>query len=175
MRLNGPGARRRERERGVGLIEVLVSVVILSIGLLAAARRQVEGMRFSQSAYHRSQAYFLASDIIDRMRANGVGVRAGAYDGAVTAAGLDAPDCGGDGCSPDQIARRDVAQWSAALHPEGVAGAPVAALPSAPGIPARGRVRAVGENAYTVTMSWAETVGGELREESLSLSFVGQG
>ena len=164
----------RRRERGVGLIEVLVSVVILSIGLLAAARMQVEGMRFSQSAYHRSQAYFLASDIIDRMRANGVGVRAGAYDGAETAAGLAAPDCAATGCSPAQIAQRDIAQWSAALHPAGAAGAAIAALPSGPGIQAIGRIAAVGENAYTVTMSWAETVGGELAEESLSLSFVGQ-
>ena len=166
--------RKSQKQAGVGLIEILISVVILSIGFLAAARMQVEGMRSSQSAYHRSQAYFLASDIIDRMRANAVGVRAGAYDGAGTAAGLVPPDCGGAGCSPDQIARRDVAEWSRALHPEGAAGGAVPALPSGPGIDARGTIAAVGDDAYTVTMVWAETVGDEVLEESLSLSFVGQ-
>jgi len=72
--------RNRCQQRGIGFIEILITIALLSIGFLALARMQVEGMRFSQSAYFQSQAYFLASDMINRMRTNTDGVRDGHYD-----------------------------------------------------------------------------------------------
>jgi len=57
-------------QRGVSLVEVLVAVVVLSIGLLGLAGLQASGMRVGQSSIHRSQAAQLAYDILDRMRAN---------------------------------------------------------------------------------------------------------
>lgn len=57
-------------QRGSSLIEVLVAMVILSLGVLGAVSYISSSMRNSQSSYVRSQATWLAGDIIDRMRAN---------------------------------------------------------------------------------------------------------
>lgn len=58
------------RSKGVGLIEVLVTLLLLSTSLLAIATLQTRSLQFNQSAYLRSQANILAYDIIDRMRVN---------------------------------------------------------------------------------------------------------
>ena len=55
---------------GATLIEVLVAVLVLSIGLLGLAGLQVTSLQSNHSAYYRSQATLLAYDIADRMRAN---------------------------------------------------------------------------------------------------------
>lgn len=56
--------------KGVTLIEVLVAVVITSIGILGFASLQFLGLNSNQSAYSRSQATFIATDLAERMRAN---------------------------------------------------------------------------------------------------------
>lgn len=58
------------KSKGVGLIEVLVTVLLLATSLLAIATLQTRSLQFNQSAYLRSQANILAYDIIDRMRVN---------------------------------------------------------------------------------------------------------
>lgn len=64
---------------GFGLVEVLVSFLILLVGLLGMAGLQATALRNNQSAYYRSQAVILANDILDRMRANKVAALAGDY------------------------------------------------------------------------------------------------
>jgi len=66
---------------GFTLIEVLVAVVVVSIGLLGLAELQISGLRANMSSEARSKATLLASDIVERMRANPSGVVAGAYHG----------------------------------------------------------------------------------------------
>jgi len=66
--------------RGFTLIEILVTVVVLSIGLLGLAGLQAVALKFNSTAYQRSQATSLAYDITERMRANATAARAGAYD-----------------------------------------------------------------------------------------------
>jgi type IV pilus assembly protein PilV len=56
------------RQSGVGLIEVLVALLILSISLLSIASLQTRSLQFNQSAYWRSQANVLAADVLDNMR-----------------------------------------------------------------------------------------------------------
>lgn len=58
------------RSRGMTLIEVLVTLVITSVGLLGVAAMQLTSLRNNYDAYVRSQAAMLAADILDRMRAN---------------------------------------------------------------------------------------------------------
>lgn len=60
----------RTSERGFTLLEVLVALVIMSIGLLGLAGLMVNSLKNNQSSAMRSQAAWLAYDIIDRMRAN---------------------------------------------------------------------------------------------------------
>jgi len=57
-------------ERGFTMLEVLVALIITSIGLLGLAGLMVNSLKNNQSAAMRSQAAWLAYDIIDRMRAN---------------------------------------------------------------------------------------------------------
>ncbi|WP_444929600.1 type IV pilus modification protein PilV [Microbulbifer sp. SSSA002] len=57
-------------QRGVGLIEVLVTVLILSTSLLGLAALQNKALQYNHSAYMRSQANILAQDIFERLRAN---------------------------------------------------------------------------------------------------------
>lgn len=59
-----------KRVSGFGLIEVLVTLVILSASLLALAALQTRSLQFNQGAYLRSQANIYAYDILDRMRLN---------------------------------------------------------------------------------------------------------
>lgn len=63
-------AIRVKSQQGATLIEVLVAVVILSIGLLGLAGLQATSVQSNYSAYYRSQATLLAYDLGDRMRAN---------------------------------------------------------------------------------------------------------
>lgn len=60
----------RDQQRGVSLIEVLVAVVVLSLGVLAMAGLQLSSLRGSQGALLRSQAATLTTDMIERMRSN---------------------------------------------------------------------------------------------------------
>lgn len=60
----------RKYQRGVSLIEVLVTMLVISIGLLGMAKLQITSVQSSYSAQLRSQATWLANDLLDRMRAN---------------------------------------------------------------------------------------------------------
>ncbi len=60
----------RPEQKGFTLLEVLVAIVVLSIGLLGLAGLMATSMRNTHSAYQRTQAAWLAYDVIDRMRAN---------------------------------------------------------------------------------------------------------
>jgi len=61
-------AGRPSAQRGVTLIEILVAVVLLSIGLLGLAGLQLRGMQVNQGSALRSQAAIMAEDLADRMR-----------------------------------------------------------------------------------------------------------
>jgi len=58
------------QSNGFTLIEVLITVVILSIGLLGMAGIQIQGLRGTTSSTVRSQATILANDIAERIRMN---------------------------------------------------------------------------------------------------------
>ena len=65
---NNPPLRRRTR--GFTLIEVLVSLVVLSVGLLGIGKLVLFSARANDSAYLRGQATEFAYEILDNMRAN---------------------------------------------------------------------------------------------------------
>lgn len=98
------------RQGGIGLVEVLIAVLILAIGLLGLASMQTNGMRMTNGSMSRSQAVFLANDIVERARAN----RTNRADYAL------APDAGGNvgacdlslGYDPTlTVAQNDMAEW----------------------------------------------------------------
>jgi len=94
----------RPSMRGFTLLEVLVAIVVLSIGLLGLAGLMASSLKNSHSAYQRTQATWLAYDALDRMRANRQVALAGGYNLALGAAP------GGSG-----LAATDLGEWDAAL------------------------------------------------------------
>ena len=67
----------KPRQKGMTLIEVLVSVLILAIGILGAAAIQLNALKYTDSSAMTSQASFIAYDMMDRIRANVDGNAAG--------------------------------------------------------------------------------------------------
>ena len=92
---------------GFTLLEVLIAIVVLSIGLLGLAGLQAAGLRNNNSAYMRTVATQQVSDMADRMRAN----PAGAYAGT---AGAATADCLAAGCAPATMAAHDIFEWNTA-------------------------------------------------------------
>jgi len=75
---------RKKQIVGFTLIEVLVAVLILSIGFLGMAALQITALKSNQSAIQRSQATILAYSMMDEMRANKAVAAVGQYDLAKT-------------------------------------------------------------------------------------------
>jgi type IV pilus assembly protein PilV len=75
------------KSSGMTLVEILIALLILSIGLLGLASLQTLSLKFNTSAYYRTQATQLAYDFADRMRAN----RQAALDGDYAIAAFEDP------------------------------------------------------------------------------------
>jgi len=88
------------RMRGIGLIEVLVSVLVLGVGLLGIAAMQSMALRGGQGSLESSQAMMQTSAIVEAMRANRA--NAGSYN---LAAMTCAAPAGGT------LAQNDLRQW----------------------------------------------------------------
>jgi type IV pilus assembly protein PilV len=97
------------RRNGFTLLEVLVAMVVLSIGLLGLASMMASTMRNNHSAYHRSQATWLAYDIIDRMRVNRASALAPSYNIAL---GVTPATPAG---TPPPLSAVDVFDWKTQL------------------------------------------------------------
>ncbi len=115
------------------MVEVLVTALILSLGLLGLAGLQVKSMQFNHSAYLRSQASLLAYDITDRMRANAVGTANGNYNVASTTPPGPVAGCTTTtGCTPAQMAQNDLDEWKKAVAAALPGGKAVSCLDDSP-------------------------------------------
>ncbi|MGN6227134.1 MAG: type IV pilus modification protein PilV [Dyella sp.] len=73
----------RSPQSGVGLIEVLIAVLVLSIGFLGIAALLAKSLATNNSAMARSMATIASYSILDVMRADLANARSNAYDGTV--------------------------------------------------------------------------------------------
>jgi type IV pilus assembly protein PilV len=147
------GVRHERPERGFTLIEVLVAVVVLSIGLLGVAKLSLGTVQANGSAYMRSQATELVQQIFDDMHANHDVAVALGYNIAFGAGAPAGPDCDLVVCSNAQVANFDLARWVAAL---------AAQLPNGQGqivtVTAVNPTSGSNETAVIVTVQWNDSV-----------------
>lgn len=118
MSLNIPRiSQMRRRQMGVGMIEVLVTMLLISVGFLNMAALQTTAKRSNFDAVQRTNGVMLAHDIVERMRANpgslSTYLTTGLGGGTLSA---PAQDCGaGLACAPLQLAVFDLYEWEQAI------------------------------------------------------------
>ena len=99
-------------QRGASLIEVLVTILLMTIGLAGMAGLQLTGTKLNHSASLRTQATHMAYDVADRMRANLPNINGYLTDFADVASG--GQTC--DGVINPFSAAADVDQWKQCLE-----------------------------------------------------------
>jgi type IV pilus assembly protein PilV len=132
--------RDRGCQSGVSLIEILASLVVVSLGILGVTALQMSGIRSANDGYLYSQAAALAEDMAERIRVNPQ-ARA-RYVLAMAASHSTSTDCETSKCSSDEMASYDLRQWTTALAerlPDGAGAITYAA----------GSV-----NSYSLTVRW---------------------
>lgn len=110
---------RQYHNRGVGLIEVLISLLVIGIGILGMAGVHSSSLQYNQSSYLQSQATFLATDMLDRIQANGslaksssnyqVGLNDSEYSQCIQSGYPNTCETGS--CTPEEMAAYDILQW----------------------------------------------------------------
>lgn len=144
-------------QRGVGLIEILVTLVLLMVGLLGLVGVMVQSQRAQLESYERVQALLLAQDMVGRLSSNRV--VASCY--AITAVTGDAPSlgtgsavtptCGAGTASQQAMALADLTEWGALL----MGAAEVSSAGNAGAVlGARGCIHVVSPNVYQISVAW---------------------
>lgn len=94
---------------GYALLEVMIGLFVLGIGLLGMASLQSQSVRVSNSAHLYSHASFLASDMVERIRANRE--QRDNYVLLFTDTVSATTDCTASDCTPAQLVKWDQATW----------------------------------------------------------------
>jgi len=141
------------RQSGTTIMEVLVSLLILSTGLLGMLGLQTMSLLNTHTSHLRTQAAVMSVDIIERMHANAAGVAAGSY--AAPTAYISEACLTLSGCTSSALAIHDLAEWRAALAaglPDGIG---VICKDSSPedGTPSQPNCDGSGDN-YAVKIWW---------------------
>lgn len=146
----------RQRGRGVGMIEALISVLLLSVCALSYAALQARGLSSNTSAMWRSKAALLSADMADRMRANQVGVTGGAYRSLSSVTAVT--DCGTtSSCTPARMALLDHYQWNNLLADALPGGSGVVCIDASPDDGTASAPNCDGGGAaYAIKVFWSE-------------------
>lgn len=141
---------RRRASAGFSLVEAMVSLIVISVGMIGIAALYGQGLSAGRTALSRTIAVNLAATMAENIRVNRLGQAA--YAGAGADNNCDPAAGGGVDCTPAQMAAHDVFLWSAdvaAQLPNGVG-----AVTFADGTPP----------TYTITVTWDEVGIGQVTE-----------
>ena len=130
----------RNAANGFTLVEVLIALVIMSVGMLGIAGLYVHSMQAARTSLFRHQAVTLAGDVADRIRANpraGAGYMVAGQDNSCIDGGVD--------CTPAEMAQSDILDWQTQARDTLPAGA-VAILFN----------NAVAPSTYRIRVTWNE-------------------
>ena len=133
----------RATQSGFSLIEVLVALIVLSVGMIGMAALYAQGLGAGRTALYRTIAVNLVADMAERIRANRLARAAYNAAGAPSACGPG----GGTDCTPAQLAGYDKLAWSTLVGRELPDGA--GTVEFMPGTPP----------TYTITVSWQDVTG----------------
>jgi type IV pilus assembly protein PilV len=143
------------KQQGFSLVEVLIALIIMSVGMLGIAGLYVQSMQAGRTSMFRHHAIALAGDVADRIRAN---PRAG---GAYTGGGSD-NNCVDQGidCDIAQMADHDIFLW----------------LQQADDSLPNGTVQIIFDNTtvpptYAITVQWNEP--GEVPQYTIAIPVLG--
>jgi len=132
------------RPAGFTLIEVMVAVLVMSIGLLGLASLQATSLRFNNDSSAQTQATYLANDMVDRMRTNVS--RAADYPAKAEVKNANCHKAAG--CTPDEMAANDIFEWNEVLRKRLPAG--------------QGSITPLAGGLYTITVMWDEQRSGAI-------------
>jgi type IV pilus assembly protein PilV len=109
---------KQPRHKGMTIIEMLVALVILSLGMLGMAALQVRGQQYNTAAHVRTQATILAGELIEQMRVNpdpnGDGILDDYAMTIPTAA--PTPNCDTATCTPTELRDFDLYRWQQRIN-----------------------------------------------------------
>jgi type IV pilus assembly protein PilV len=144
---------RTYRQNGATLIEILVSVLILSFGMLGLAALQTRALQGNQSSLQRSQAIMLANYMLDAMRIDRTQASAGAYN---------VNRCAPVAAADSTLAENNIRDWlnSAQTNLGGTADSRVC-----------GAIQCtVGSFSCTVNIRWDDSKAGGLANQTLQVA-----
>jgi len=154
----------RNKTSGFSLIEVLVSMVVLSTGLLGLAGLQTKGMNYIHTSNSRFEAMNSIEDIMERIRAN----RSTNYSTSLSSEPAETTvNCSAQNtsCIPSTLATYDMSRWACSLgywNSNSVC----------TGLGVRGRLPlgrgsiALSGNTYTITVMWDQNRDGDATNDS---------
>jgi type IV pilus assembly protein PilV len=137
---------------GFTLLEVLIALLVMSIGLLGIGKMMMMSARANDSAYLRSQATALAYTMLDAMRANRATALVQGYDTALVAPARQPCSLAAPGCTGDRQAQNDLFLWTQSLAAELPGGTGTVATVPSPNINGLTNVTA------TVSVTWIDRV-----------------
>jgi len=169
-------------QRGVSLMEVLISLVVIAVGLLGMAGLQLRAQHAELEALQRSQALILLDDMVGRVQTNRRSSTARCY--AITDATAGAPfagagssafSCTAYGTTSTQAAAvADLNQWDALLDGAGemLGGAGGTAVGAMTG--ARGCITYdSGTDLYRVSVAWQGTTDTAVPDDTCAMGEYG--
>lgn len=137
-------------QTGFSLVESMVSLVVVSVGMIGIASLYGQGLGAGRTALFRTQAVNLVADMADRIRVNRQG--GAAYAGAAADNGCDPG--GGVDCTPAQMAAHDLFVWSDLVAQQ---------LPNGAG---RVQHDPTTPPTYTISVTWQEVGIGAITYET---------
>jgi len=138
------------KSAGFSLVEAMVSLIVISVGMIGIAALYGQGLSAGRTALSRTVAVNLAATMAENIRVNRLGQ--GAYAGAGADNNCDPDAGGGVDCTPAQMAAHDLFLWNADVASELPNG--VGAVAFVAGTPP----------TYTITVTWDEVGLGQVTE-----------
>jgi type IV pilus assembly protein PilV len=129
---------------GMAMLEVLITMLLITLALLGTAGMQAYGMKVTHGAQFRAQAVVIAGDLLERIEANNTAAVNGTYAPGTLPDPSTAADCTANRCSSDDMAQYDLVTFVQNIQAQLPAGTATVTRTGA------------GPWTYTVTITWQE-------------------